>query len=107
VKPDRATVPKADGVPAAWLADDAIVRGVPSGDRSGTGRTEALLPDRPDDGDGRVEVRSRRRSSGDEGAKGSLGVDRAAAPQLAVLDADRDVSGDRVDVAEEHDLACS
>ncbi|MCD6056970.1 MAG: hypothetical protein K0Q89_500 [Thermomicrobiales bacterium] len=80
---------------------------MPRGDGSGAGGSEPLLADRPDDGNCRIEVRGSRRGRGDEGAQRSLGVDRAAAPQLAVLDADGDVPRNRVDMSEEHDLARS
>src|SRR5215217_1906550 len=105
MKPECAAVAEADGVPAAWLADNAVIWRIPGGDGSGAGRTETLLPDCSDDRDRRAELRRGRRGRGNEGAERSLGVDRAAAPQLAVLDADRDVTGDRVDMPEEHDLA--
>src|SRR5688500_11564863 len=106
MEPDRAAIPEADGIPAARLADDAIVRSVPRGNGSGAGRAEALPADRADDGDCRAEIGGSGRGRGDKGAEGSLGIDGAAAPQLAVLNANGDVPGDRVDVAEQDDPAC-
>src|SRR5215217_2304629 len=105
MKPECAAVAEADGVPAAWLADNAVIWRIPGGDGSGAGRTETLLPDCSDDRDRRAELRRGHRGRGNEGAERSLGVDRAATPQLAVLDADRDVTGDRIDMPEEDDLA--
>ena len=107
MEPERAAVPEANGIPAAWLADDAEIRSIPRGDGPGAGRSKPLLSDRSDDGDCRTKVRGSRRGRSDEGAERSLGVDRAATPQLAVLDADSDLSRDRVDMSEEHDPARS
>src|SRR5690606_32325794 len=100
----RSAIPKADGIPTTWLADDAEIRSVPQRNFLRPVGPDDFLAHSADNCHSAVQLLCRHAGRGHKGGQWTLGIYRASTPQHAIDNFNRDMPRYGIDMPQQHDV---